>query len=136
MQSWRVDSNAVRQVIFHSFFLSFFHYFIFFHFSLAFRSLIRNFGFAEVTCVRKCKKKSSFLLHFAHLFVTLHALKGRVEGFATKKRAAPRKKNMKKKILFSLVYRDMWQSPGKFQPRKDQLECIAPVIIMTGALPA
>ena len=29
---------------------------------------------------------------------------------------------MKKKIQFSLVYRDMWQSSGKFQPRKDQLE--------------
>ena len=28
----------------------------------------------------------------------------------------------KKKIKFSLVYRDMWQSSGKFQPRKDQLE--------------
>ena len=28
---------------------------------------------------------------------------------------------MKKKIQFSLVYRDMWQSSGKFQPRKDQL---------------
>ena len=25
---------------------------------------------------------------------------------------------MKKKIQFSLVYRDMWQSSGKFQPRK------------------
>ena len=36
---------------------------------------------------------------------------------------------MKKKIQFSLVYRDMWQSSGKFQPRKDQLERIAPVII-------
>ena len=35
----------------------------------------------------------------------------------------------KKKIQFSLVYRDMWQSSGKFQPRKDQLERIAPVII-------
>lgn len=39
---------------------------------------------------------------------------------------------MKKKIQFSLVYRDMWQSSGKFQPRKDQLECIAPVIIEMG----
>ena len=35
----------------------------------------------------------------------------------------------KKKIQFSLVYRDMWQSSGKFQPRKDQLERIAPAII-------
>ena len=39
---------------------------------------------------------------------------------------------MKKKIQFSLVYRDMWQSSGKFQPRKDQLERIAPVIIDMG----
>lgn len=39
---------------------------------------------------------------------------------------------MKKKIQFSLVYRDMWQSSGKYQPRKDQLERIAPVIIEMG----
>lgn len=39
---------------------------------------------------------------------------------------------MKKKIQFSLVYRDMWQSSGKFQPLKDQLERIAPVIIEMG----
>ena len=39
---------------------------------------------------------------------------------------------MKKKIKFSLVYRDMWQSSGKFQPRKDQLERIAPAIIDMG----
>lgn len=39
---------------------------------------------------------------------------------------------MSKKIQFSLIYRDMWQSSGKFQPRKDQLERIAPVIIDMG----
>ena len=39
---------------------------------------------------------------------------------------------MGKKIQFSLVYRDMWHSSGKFQPRKDQLERIAPVIIKMG----
>ncbi|MCD8202088.1 MAG: oxaloacetate decarboxylase [Prevotella sp.] len=39
---------------------------------------------------------------------------------------------MKRKIQFSLLYRDMWQSSGKFQPRKDQLEKIAPVIIDMG----
>ena len=39
---------------------------------------------------------------------------------------------MKKKIQFSLLYRDMWQSSGKFQPRKDQLELIAPVFIDMG----
>lgn len=39
---------------------------------------------------------------------------------------------MSKKIQFSLIYRDMWQSSGKFQPRKDQLERIAPIIIEMG----
>ena len=29
---------------------------------------------------------------------------------------------MKKEVKFSLVYRDMWQSSGKYVPRKDQLE--------------
>lgn len=38
----------------------------------------------------------------------------------------------KRQIQFSLVYRDMFQSSGKFQPRKDQLERIAPVIIKMG----
>lgn len=38
----------------------------------------------------------------------------------------------KKEIKFSLVYRDMWQSSGKYQPRKDQLERIAPVIVEMG----
>ena len=39
---------------------------------------------------------------------------------------------MKKQLQFSLVYRDMWQSSGKYVPRKDQLEEIAPVIIDMG----
>lgn len=39
---------------------------------------------------------------------------------------------MKKKIQFSLVYRDMWQSSGKYQPLKEQLERIAPIIIDMG----
>ncbi len=39
---------------------------------------------------------------------------------------------MKKKIQFSLVYRDMWQSSGKFQPRADQLARIAPVFVEMG----
>ena len=38
----------------------------------------------------------------------------------------------KKEIQFSLVYRDMWQSSGKYVPRKDQLAKIAPVIIDMG----
>ena len=39
---------------------------------------------------------------------------------------------MGKKIQFSLIYRDMWQSSGKFQPRKDQLVRIAPVFVEMG----
>lgn len=39
---------------------------------------------------------------------------------------------MAKKIQFSLIYRDMWQSSGKFQPRKDQLLRIAPVFVEMG----
>jgi len=39
---------------------------------------------------------------------------------------------MKKEIKFSLVYRDMWQSSGKYVPRVDQLKQIAPVIIEMG----
>jgi len=39
---------------------------------------------------------------------------------------------MKKEIKFSLLYRDMWQSSGKYVPRVDQLTQIAPVIIDMG----
>ena len=39
---------------------------------------------------------------------------------------------MAKEIKFSLVYRDMWQSSGKFQPRVDQLVRVAPAIIEMG----
>ena len=39
---------------------------------------------------------------------------------------------MKKEIKISLVYRDMWQSSGKYQPRADQLARIAPLIIEMG----
>jgi pyruvate carboxylase subunit B len=39
---------------------------------------------------------------------------------------------MRKKIGFSLLYRDMWQSSGKYVPRKDQLERVAPPIIDMG----
>jgi pyruvate carboxylase subunit B len=39
---------------------------------------------------------------------------------------------MKRKIEFCLVYRDMWQSSGKYVPRVDQLVRIAPVIIDMG----
>jgi pyruvate carboxylase subunit B len=39
---------------------------------------------------------------------------------------------MKRNINFSLIYRDMWQSSGKYVPRSDQLKRIAPVIIDMG----
>jgi pyruvate carboxylase subunit B len=39
---------------------------------------------------------------------------------------------MKHKIKFSLVYRDMWQSSGKYQPRVDQLRRVAPLIVEMG----
>ena len=35
---------------------------------------------------------------------------------------------MAREIKFSLVYRDMWQSSGKYVPRVDQLEEVAPAI--------
>lgn len=39
---------------------------------------------------------------------------------------------MSKQIKFCLVYRDMWQSSGKYQPRVDQLIRVAPAIIDMG----
>lgn len=39
---------------------------------------------------------------------------------------------MGKEIKFSLVFRDMWQSAGKYQPRVDQLMKIAPLIVKMG----
>ena len=39
---------------------------------------------------------------------------------------------MGREIKFSLVYRDMWQSSGKYTPRVDQLVRIAPEIINMG----
>ena len=39
---------------------------------------------------------------------------------------------MAKEIKFSLLYRDMWQSSGKYVPRVDMLKEIAPVIIEMG----
>ncbi len=36
---------------------------------------------------------------------------------------------MSREIKFSLVYRDMWQSSGKYQPRVDQLVRVAPAIV-------
>jgi pyruvate carboxylase subunit B len=38
----------------------------------------------------------------------------------------------RKEIKFSLLYRDMWQSSGKYQPRVDQLKQVAPVIVDMG----
>ena len=39
---------------------------------------------------------------------------------------------MTKEIRFSLVYRDMWQSSGKYVPRVDQLVRVAPAIVGMG----
>lgn len=39
---------------------------------------------------------------------------------------------MAREVKFSLVYRDMWQSSGKYQPRVDQLKQVAPAIISMG----
>ena len=39
---------------------------------------------------------------------------------------------MAREIKFSLVYRDMWQSSGKYQPRMDQLVQVAPAIVEMG----
>ena len=39
---------------------------------------------------------------------------------------------MGREIKFSLVYRDMWQSSGKYVPRVDQLVKVAPAIIEMG----
>ena len=39
---------------------------------------------------------------------------------------------MKKEIKFSLVFRDMWQSAGKYVPRVDHLTRVAPAIIEMG----
>ena len=39
---------------------------------------------------------------------------------------------MKKEIKFSLVFRDMWQSAGKYVPTVDQLTRVAPAIIEMG----
>ena len=39
---------------------------------------------------------------------------------------------MKREVKFSLVFRDMWQSAGKYVPRVDQLMKVAPAIIEMG----
>ena len=39
---------------------------------------------------------------------------------------------MKKEVKFSLVFRDMWQSAGKYVPRVDQLLKVAPAIVEMG----
>ncbi|MBO4370471.1 MAG: oxaloacetate decarboxylase [Paludibacteraceae bacterium] len=38
----------------------------------------------------------------------------------------------KKEVKFSLVFRDMWQSAGKYVPRVDQLVKVAPAIVKMG----
>lgn len=49
-----------------------------------------------------------------------------------KKTTMAKKIETKREVQFSLVYRDMWQSSGKYVPRRDQLAKIAPVIIDMG----
>lgn len=39
---------------------------------------------------------------------------------------------MSREVKFGLLYRDMWQSAGKYVPRVDQLEKVAPEIIKMG----
>ena len=39
---------------------------------------------------------------------------------------------MNREVKFSLVFRDMWQSAGKYQPRVDQLMKVAPAIVRMG----
>lgn len=39
---------------------------------------------------------------------------------------------MEREVKFSLVFRDMWQSAGKYVPRVDQLVKVAPAIIEMG----
>ena len=39
---------------------------------------------------------------------------------------------MGRKVKFNLVFRDLWQSSGKYQPRVDQLLKVAPAIIKMG----
>lgn len=42
---------------------------------------------------------------------------------------------MEREVKFSLVFRDMWQSAGKYVPRVDQLVKVAPAIIEMGCSP-
>jgi pyruvate carboxylase subunit B len=56
-----------------------------------------------------------------------------LENFSRGRKVLKNKNSMmKRKIKFSLIYRDMWQSTGKYQPRVDQLREIAPHIIDMG----
>ena len=41
---------------------------------------------------------------------------------------------MEKEVKFSLVFRDMWQSAGKYVPRVDQLVKVAPALSKWGVL--
>jgi pyruvate carboxylase subunit B len=50
----------------------------------------------------------------------------------TGKRLQEKKGTPRKKIRFCLVYRDMWQSSGKYQPKLEQLKAVAPYIIEMG----
>ncbi len=55
------------------------------------------------------------------------------ENFATfVKYHLKREESMGREIRFSLLYRDMWQSSGKYVPTVDQLKEVAPAIIRMG----
>ena len=42
---------------------------------------------------------------------------------------------MEREVRFSLVFRDMWQSAGKYVPRVDQLTKVAQPLLKWGVLP-
>ena len=43
---------------------------------------------------------------------------------------------MEREVKFSLVFRDMWQSAGKYVPRVDQLVKVAPAICLLYTSPS
>ena len=42
---------------------------------------------------------------------------------------------MEREVKFSLVFRDMWQSAGKYVPRVDQLVKVAPLLLKWAVSP-
>jgi len=57
----------------------------------------------------------------------------KLSGYKTRIEKSKNSSYMKKRtVKFSLVYRDMWQSSGKYLPRVDQLVKVAPHIVDMG----